>query len=98
MFSKTKFRTPCCGQLFHKECLERHKQGVACASPSSHARACPLCRSLEPTGLTPSHVQPQPRPPMGGGGFVNGWALHNEMVRRVSAARNAVQRSLAARR
>ena len=88
----SKFRTQCCGQLFHKECLARHK---AQATSPSNPRACPLCRSVQPTGLTPSN---RPQPTATGGSFVNGWQLHNEMVRRVSAARGAVQRSLAARR
>ena len=85
-----RFRTSCCGQLFHKECMKRHKEH--CASPN-HPRGCPLCRSSDPTGLTPC------RPPTSGGdgGFISGLALHTEMNRRVSAARNAVARSLAAR-
>ena len=94
------FRTKCCNQLFHKDCLARHK-AQACSSPSS-GRACPLCRSTEHTGLTPSN-RPQARVPLAGmsgtnGGFVSSWALHGEMVRRASAARQAVQRSLATTR
>ena len=87
--SKAVFKAPCCGQLFHKECLARHK---AQACSPSQKRACPLCRSIEPSGLTPSN-RPQPTTQQQGG-FVSGWALHNEMVRRASAARAAVQRSL----
>ena len=86
--------TPPCLQLFHRDCLARHKE-QAPSSPSQ-ARACPLCRSVQPTGLTPS-TRPQPQRPGNGGGFVSAWQLHSEMVRRASAARSAVQRSLAAR-
>lgn len=92
--SASKFRTQCCGNVFHKDCLARHKAQVA-SSPGHNARACPLCRSMQPTGLTPSY-----RPPMQqqqSGGFVSGLSLHNEMVRRASSARNAVQRALVAR-
>lgn len=87
-----RFQTQCCHQLFHKECLQKHKEHTA--SPS-HPRACPLCRSVAPTGLTP--YRPPILPSMGGGGFISGLALHAEMRRRVSAARNAVARSIAAR-
>lgn len=88
-----RFRTGCCGQLFHKECLLKHKQTVG-YSPSK-PRACPLCRSAAPTGLTPVFKPSTARP--GGGGFVNGLALHGEMVRRAATARQAVQRALAGR-
>jgi hypothetical protein len=74
--------------------MARHK---AQQTSPSHTRACPLCRSAQPTGLTPSG--PPPQPPLGRafqGGFVSGRQLHGEMVRRASAARLAVQRSLAA--
>ena len=74
----------------------RHKAQVVENSPL-RPRACPLCRSVTSTGLTPSH-RPQPTARGGvGGGFVSGWALHGEMVRRAAAARSAVRRSLAAR-
>jgi hypothetical protein len=74
----------------------RHKAQVVENSPL-RPRACPLCRSVTSTGLTPSH-RPQPAARGGvGGGFVSGWALHGEMVRRAAAARSAVRRSLAAR-
>lgn len=90
------FKTQCCHQLFHKSCMQRHKE--QCSSPS-HPRACPLCRSVAPTGLTPYRPPAAPTLPGAGGGgsFVSGLALHSEMRRRVSAARNAVARSLAAR-
>ena len=77
------FRTPCCRQLFHKECLRRYKQGVV----GGLGTACPLCRSEHATGLTPSRTM---------GGFVSSLAVHTAMLRRVSTARAAVQRSLAA--
>ena len=74
---RARFRTPCCGQLFHRDCMQRHKEQCA----SGGMRCCPLCRSAEPTGLTPQH-----RHAPGGGS--------SEMRRRVAAARAAVQRSL----
>ena len=90
------YKTRCCHNVFHKDCLKRHKE-QACASPATgvvRPRACPLCRSLTPTGLTPS-TRPHVRgAPASIGGFVSGLALHGEMVRRASAARSAVQRSL----
>ena len=86
----TPFQTPCCHQFFHKACLKRHKEH--CASPSN-PRACPLCRSQQPTGLTPSQGSPRIAR-----GFVSGLSLHTEMMRRVATARNAVARSLAAQR
>ena len=97
-----RFRTECCGQLFHKECMRRHKEHAVAhlgdQAPQDAVRACPLCRSVAPTGLTPSN-RPQARVPGGpSGGFVSAMALHSEMVRRATAARQAVQRSLAASR
>lgn len=90
------FKTRCCHNAFHKECMKKHKE-QCCVSPATGAirpRACPLCRSVTPTGLTPS-TRPHARAaPASSGGFVSGWALHSEMVRRASAARAAVQRSL----
>ena len=41
------FKTACCKQLFHRACLAKYRE---CAS--DHA-GCPLCRSLQETGLTP---------------------------------------------
>lgn len=78
------FQAPCCGQYFHKACLKRYKQSTAYSGGSS----CPLCRSELTTGLTPARTA---------GGFVSAGAVHTAMLRRVSAARLAVQRSMAAR-
>ena len=125
---RQRFQMPCCRNSFHRDCLARHKQCSA-GSPTARHRGCPLCRSVQPTGLTPASRQPPQV--SAAGGFVSGGALHNEMcarrrqpprlrshatqrllhaplpvsahsglsgrLRRVAAARSAVQRGLAAR-
>ena len=78
------FRTKCCGKWFHAQCLEDHKG-------TSVLKACPLCRSEQPTGLTPArHVT---------GSISTSSNLETRaMLMRVSNARLAVQRSLQANR
>ena len=85
------FKTACCGQLLHKGCLKRYKE-QAPSSPSRPTNPCPLCRSATSSGLTP--IRP---PKLHGLGFVSAAHLHTEMSRRISTARGAVARSLAAR-
>ena len=77
------FTTPCCGKLFHRACLVRYKRSTSYEGGSR----CPMCRDARTTGLTPARVA---------GGFVSAGAVHTAMLRRVSAARLAVQRSIAA--
>lgn len=48
------FKTLCCRQLFHTDCMQKHKDQQ---SSPSNPRACPLCRSLMPTGMTPMAPQ-----------------------------------------
>ena len=55
--SESEFRTECCGNLFHKHCLARHK-----GYRSEASRSCPLCRSKAPTGLTPGRPKPVSQP------------------------------------
>ena len=55
--SESEFRTECCGNLFHKHCLARHK-----GYRSEASRSCPLCRSKAPTGLTPGRPKPASQP------------------------------------
>ncbi len=74
--------TKCCHQRFHRECLLRYKVQTS----ADHSLACPLCRSTVATGLTP--VRPA------AGGFVSAGNIHEAMLRRVAAARNAVQRRI----
>eukprot|EP00965_Chrysotila_dentata_P145974 4822579-Pleurochrysis_carterae.AAC.5 len=76
-----KFKTPCCHQLFHRDCLAKFKARAMYHEPA----ACPLCRSQQPSGLTPKPVPT---------GFVTSSSVHAAMLARVAQARNAVQRSL----
>lgn len=46
-----RFRTPCCKQLFHQECMKNYKT-IGIGSSIAHTN-CPLCRSEQRTGLTP---------------------------------------------
>lgn len=51
------FTTPCCRQPFHPGCLEAYKASQGPAEPGIFAASrakCPLCRSTDPTGLTPA--------------------------------------------
>lgn len=91
------FRTTCCQQLFHQGCLKQCKNKCKVGT-------CPLCRSNTSTGLTPAQPVQRSRntPPTigrnsetGETGFVGAGTLHQAMLRRVAAARAAVQRSLA---
>ena len=80
---RTGFRTQCCGKIFHLQCLQEHKG-------TSVLRACPLCRSEQPTGLTPARRVT---------GFVEQSSNleTRAMLMRVSSARRAVQMRLANR-
>ena len=46
------FRTSCCGQLFHTECLVKRKEQTI--AKHGGVPTCPMCRSQQPTGLTPA--------------------------------------------
>ena len=86
-----RFRTACCKQLFHTECMARFKNPGPTADYAT-CNKCPLCRSEQKTGLTPARPQGRPQT-----GFVSGRAMHQAIQQRAAAARMAVQRSLAAR-
>ena len=82
--ARSAFRTQCCGKLFHLQCMQKHKG-------TSVRTVCPLCRSEQPTGLTPARRIT---------GFVSSSSdlERSAMLTRVQAARAAVQRSLVAGR
>mmetsp|Transcript_13838 Transcript_13838/g.31323 ORF Transcript_13838/g.31323 Transcript_13838/m.31323 type:complete len:123 (-) Transcript_13838:230-598(-) len=73
--------------VYSCQCMVAYKKGGCDGAAPGHT-GCPLCRSTQATGLTPCRPQT---------GFVSGRAMHSAISQRASAARLAVQRSLAAR-
>ena len=83
---RSPFKTACCKQLFHRACMAKYRE---CAA--DHA-GCPLCRSLQETGLTPLETQRsrfRARTTAAAGG-------REAILARHAAARQAVQARAAA--
>ena len=73
------YKTRCCHNVFHQDCLNVTRSSVCVARDGRGAPArVPLCRSMTPTGLTQC-APARARRTRSVGGFVSGWALHGEM-------------------